>query len=51
MSRQTGVVMNNQMDDFASPNIGTAFALAFSFNNMTVILKLSIVNVRAHLKV
>jgi hypothetical protein len=24
MSRQTGIVMNNQMDDFASPNIGKA---------------------------
>ncbi len=30
MSRQTGIVMNNQMDDFASPNIGKApFFLIF----------------------
>lgn len=33
MSRQTGVVMNNQMDDFASPNIVSAYNLRPSPNN------------------
>jgi hypothetical protein len=41
MSRQTGIVMNNQMDDFASPNIGKApfFCIAKKLTYVIVFLQ------------
>ncbi|XP_023345665.1 glutathione hydrolase 1 proenzyme isoform X2 [Eurytemora carolleeae] len=33
LSRSTGIIMNNQMDDFASPNIVSAYKLRPSENN------------------